>query len=76
APVRSLSTALEDPQTAINGMLLDIDHPVLGEMQLVGSPVHLSDVPMGIRRMPPRLGEHTEEVIAEFGLRQKERAAG
>ena len=76
APVRSLSTALEDPQTAINGMLLDIDHPILGEMQLVGSPVHLSDVPMGIRRMPPRLGEHTEEVIAEFGLRQKERAAG
>ncbi|SFH13591.1 CaiB/BaiF CoA transferase family protein [Sulfitobacter dubius] len=76
APVRSLSTALEDPQTEINGMLLDIDHPILGEMQLVGSPVHLSDVPMGIRRMPPRLGEHTEEVIAEFGLRQKERAAG
>jgi crotonobetainyl-CoA:carnitine CoA-transferase CaiB-like acyl-CoA transferase len=76
APVRSLSTALEDPQTEINGMLLDIDHPILGEMQLVGSPVHLSDVTMGIRRMPPRLGEHTEEVIAEFGLRQKERAAG
>ncbi len=76
APVRSLSTALEDPQTEINGMLLDIDHPVLGQMQLIGSPVHLSDVPMGIRRMPPRLGEHTEEVIAEFGLRQKERVAG
>jgi len=76
APVRPLSSALEDPQTEINGMLLDIDHPILGQMQLIGSPVHLSDVPLGIRRMPPRLGEHTEEVIEEFGLRQKERIAG
>ena len=76
APVRTLSDALDDPQTEINGMLLDVDHPVLGQMQLVGCPVHLSDVPVGVRRMPPRLGEHTEEVIKELGLREKERAAG
>ncbi|WP_323766506.1 CoA transferase [Marinovum sp.] len=76
APVRPLNEALEDPQTAINGMLLDIDHPVLGELQLVGCPVHLSDVPVTVRHMPPRLGEHTEEVIRQFGLKEKERAAG
>ena len=76
APVRPLGEALADPQTEINEMLVDIDHPVLGGLRLVGSPVHLSDAPLTIRHAPPRLGEHTEEVIKEFGLGAKERAAG
>jgi len=75
APVRALGEALDDPQTSINGMLLDFDHPVLGAMTVVGSPVHLSDAPLELRHAPPRLGEHTEQVIAEFGLRPAVRAA-
>jgi len=66
APVRSLGEALDDPQTEINGMLCSIDHPILGEMTLVGSPVHLSEVPMQIPRLPPRLGEHNREVLHEI----------
>lgn len=66
APVRSLGEALDDPQTAINEMLHTIDHPTLGEITLVGSPVHLSDVPMKVYRMPPKLGEHTDEVLGEI----------
>jgi crotonobetainyl-CoA:carnitine CoA-transferase CaiB-like acyl-CoA transferase len=31
----------------------------------VGSPIRMSDAPVGVRRMPPRLGEHTEEILAE-----------
>jgi formyl-CoA transferase len=65
APVRSLGAALDDPQTQINGMLCPMDHPVLGEVTLVGSPVHLSDAPMTVRHMPPKLGEHTQEVLQE-----------
>ncbi|WP_417712111.1 CaiB/BaiF CoA transferase family protein [Roseibium aggregatum] len=75
APVRALGEALEDPQTAINGMLLDFDHPVLGPLRVVGSPVHLSEAPLKLRYAPPRLGEHTDEVIAEFGLQQVAGAA-
>lgn len=75
APVRPLGEALDDPQTAVNEMLLEFDHPVLGKLTVVGSPVHLSDAPLALRRAPPRLGEHTEEVIAEFGLRPATRAA-
>ena len=75
APVRALGEALEDPQTAINGMLLDFDHPVLGPLRVVGSPVHLSEAPLKLRHAPPRLGEHTDEVIAEFGLQQVAGAA-
>lgn len=75
APVRSLGEALEDPQTAINGMLHPIDHPILGEVTFVGSPVHLGDAPLKVRYAPPRLGEHTDEVLRELGLLKGEEAA-
>ncbi|MGI9423972.1 MAG: CaiB/BaiF CoA transferase family protein [Hyphomicrobiaceae bacterium] len=68
APVRTLGEALEDPQTMVNEMLVEIEHPVLGDLTLVGSPVHMSAAPLKIRYTPPRLGEHTEEVIEEFNL--------
>lgn len=68
APVRSLGEALADEQTEVNGMLVDVDHPLLGPIRLMGSPVHLSDAPMRVRYVPPRLGEHTDEIIEEFGL--------
>lgn len=75
APVRSLGEALADPQTAINDMLLTMDHPFHGELTVVGSPVHLSDAPVTLRHVPPKLGEHTAEVIAEFGLREEAKEA-
>jgi len=75
APVRSLAEALDDPQTEINGMLCPIEHPVLGDITVVGSPVHLSDAPMTVRRLPPKLGEHTEEVLQELATRLRQEAA-
>jgi len=68
APVRALGEALADEQTILNQMLIDIDHPVLGELTLVGSPVHMSGAPLRLRHAPPRLGEHTDEIVREFGL--------
>ncbi|NNE79389.1 MAG: CoA transferase [Silicimonas sp.] len=75
APVRSLGEALDDPQTEINDMLRQIDHPLLGEMTVVGSPVHLSAAPMQVRQLPPRLGEHTEEVLQDLAARLSNQAA-
>ncbi len=54
APVKSLAEALEYPQTEINDMLRQVDHPVLGEITLVGSPVHLSAA---------RCDEHAQKVF-------------
>jgi crotonobetainyl-CoA:carnitine CoA-transferase CaiB-like acyl-CoA transferase len=64
APVRSLREALADPQTAHNEMVLD-GHDGEQAMRLIGSPIRMSNAPVGMRRAPPRLGEHTEEVLAE-----------
>jgi crotonobetainyl-CoA:carnitine CoA-transferase CaiB-like acyl-CoA transferase len=69
APVRTLGDALVDKQTEVNNMLWPIDHPVLGPIKVVGSPVHLSDAPMQVHRLPPRLGEHTDEVLQDLATR-------
>ena len=52
-------------------IMVDIDHPVLGDVRLVGLPVHMSDAPLRIRYTPPQLGQHTDEIIDEFGLSRK-----
>jgi formyl-CoA transferase len=63
-----LGAALEDPQVRINDMILEAD-AAWDRLKLAGSPVHLSDAPVtSIRRLPPRLGEHTDEILAELGL--------
>jgi crotonobetainyl-CoA:carnitine CoA-transferase CaiB-like acyl-CoA transferase len=67
APVRTLAEALGDKQTAINGMVLEAEGPS-ETIRVVGSPVHLAHAPVGIRIVPPKLGEHTDEVLAEIGL--------
>ena len=66
--VRKLSEVMEDPQTKINNMILDIDHPILGKITTIGCPVHISDAPCTTRIMAPQLGEHTEEILRELGL--------
>ena len=68
AKVRKLSDVMEDPQTKINNMVMDIDHPILGKITTVGCPVHISDAPVTTRIMAPQLGEHTEEILGELGL--------
>lgn len=74
APVRKLGAALADPQVRINDMILEADSPI-ERLMLAGSPVHLSDAKVAIRRVPPRLGEHTDEILAAHGVKLTPRAA-
>ena len=64
APVRNLREALADPQTLHNEMVIEGCDGDL-KMHLVGSPIRMSGAPVGMRTPPPRLGEHTEEILAE-----------
>jgi crotonobetainyl-CoA:carnitine CoA-transferase CaiB-like acyl-CoA transferase len=68
-----VAEALDSEQVAARGLLLDVNHPKLGPGRYLGSPIHLSGAGRGSRRPPPRLGEHTGEVLAErLGLSAEE----
>jgi formyl-CoA transferase/CoA:oxalate CoA-transferase len=63
--VRTVAEALDLPQVAARGLLIDVDHPTIGPGRYVGSPIHLSGAERSSRRPPPALGQHTEEVLSE-----------
>ena len=65
APVNTLEDALEDPQTACNRMIVDLDPTAAGPVRLVASPIDMSAAPFSVRRAPPALGEHNDEVLAQ-----------
>ena len=66
APVKTLEDALEDPQTACNRMIVDLDPTAGGPVRLVASPIDMSGAPFAVRRAPPALGEHNDEVLTRM----------
>lgn len=66
-PINSTAEALDDAQTRARGMIVEIEHPMLGVVKSVGNPVHLGATPVEYRRHPPQLGEHTEQILGELG---------
>jgi formyl-CoA transferase len=68
APVNTIETALSDPQVACNDMVVEMHHPDLGSIKAVGIPVKLEATPGSVRLPPPRLGEHTQQVLEELGF--------
>jgi crotonobetainyl-CoA:carnitine CoA-transferase CaiB-like acyl-CoA transferase len=66
-PVRSVAEAFADPQVAARHMVVGFEN---SSLRTVGSPLTLLGTPPEYRLPPPRLGEHTDEVLAElFGAR-------
>ena len=69
APVRSVAEALADEHTLNRGRVLDVLHASAGTFRTLASPLTLQASPPRAHRPPPRLGEHTREVLAgDLGL--------
>lgn len=67
-PVRGVAAAFADPQTAARSMIVEMRRPDGTAVPTVGSPLALLATPPTYRLPPPRLGEHTAEVLGELGL--------
>lgn len=68
-PVNDMAAIYEDPHVAIRRMLVEVDQPDGSRpVTLAGQPIKTIRGGTGIRRRPPRLGEHTAEVLAEAGI--------
>ena len=66
-PIDTPEDALGSEHLLAREMIVELDHPTVGRFRSIGSPMNLGDTPVTYRRPPPRLGEHTEEVLAELG---------
>ena len=72
-PINNLADVFNDPQVVERGMTLPVPHPHSDTLRLVSSPLKLSATPVQLRRAPPLLGQHTDEVLQELGVDAAER---
>lgn len=64
-PINTLDKVFTNPQVAAREMLVTMEHPTIGDLPLIGSPLKFSQTPVEYHLPPPRLGEHTEEILRE-----------
>jgi len=74
-PVNTVAQVMDDPQTAARAMIQRVVHPRLGEIPVVGTPVKFSRMKAGVRTPAPQQGEHTDQVLAEYGYSAADIAA-
>ena len=79
-PINTYADVFADEQVAARGMVVETQHPTLGRLRTLGTPLKLSRTPLVAGRPAPLLGEHTAAVLREAGYSDTEvaelRAAG
>jgi formyl-CoA transferase len=71
-PIYKMDQALEHPQVQHRQMVVEKPHPTMGTVRLLGLPVKLAETPGDVFRVPPLLGEQSDEVLRDIGLSDAE----
>jgi glutaryl-CoA transferase len=67
--INSVAEALDDPHTAARDMIETVEHATIGSLRMLGIPFKFSDTACSVRRPPPTLGQHSDEILSgELGL--------
>jgi formyl-CoA transferase/CoA:oxalate CoA-transferase len=67
AQINGVSEALNDIQAQARGLVVQLEHPMLGIVKSIANPMRLSDTPVTYRLAPPFLGEHTSQILQALG---------
>jgi len=65
--INTVAGALDDPHTAARRMVETVEHPTIGALKMLGIPFKFSDTQCTVRRAPPTLGQHNDEVLGDLG---------
>ncbi len=74
-PINGMDEVFADPQVVHSGIAQAVEHPDLGEIRLVGQPVHLSRTPSHLRAAAPDRGQHSDDILHDLGYTDAEIAA-
>jgi crotonobetainyl-CoA:carnitine CoA-transferase CaiB-like acyl-CoA transferase len=74
-PINDYTQVFADPQVLAREMVVETEHPALGHLRTLGSPIKLGSTPPDVSRRAPQLGEHTDGVLQEAGFSRDEIAA-
>jgi crotonobetainyl-CoA:carnitine CoA-transferase CaiB-like acyl-CoA transferase len=75
AKINGVSEALNDIQAKARGLVVQLEHPILGIVKSIANPMRLSDTPVTYRLAPPFLGEHTNQILQSLGYSTQETEA-
>jgi crotonobetainyl-CoA:carnitine CoA-transferase CaiB-like acyl-CoA transferase len=65
-PINRIDEVFADPQVQARGVRIELPHPLAGTVPLVANPIRLAASPVRYERAPPMLGQHTDEVLAQW----------
>jgi len=71
-PINDYAQVFADPQVLAREMVVETEHPALGRLRTLGSPIKMSATPPDVSRRAPQLGEHTHDVLTDAGFSDAE----